>query len=108
MFLHQPKSDVFPDGERIEQRAFLEDNSDVSPQFEESFFAHRGYILAEHVNSAAIRFHQTHGQFKDGAFTRACDAKDCLGFTAVELKRDSVQDGVTFECDGDVFKDNHR
>src|SRR5215467_4099092 len=62
--------------------------------------------MPKHVNVAGIGLNQAQTQLEDRAFAGARNAQDHLGFTALELKGDAVENDQIIKADGDIIKDD--
>ena len=66
-FLEQPEGNIFPYGERIEQRAFLKNHANLAPQVEQILFPHLGDIFAQHMNVSCVGLHKSERELENRA-----------------------------------------
>lgn len=62
--------------------------------------------MSKHIDVAGIRLQQAEAQFENRALAGAGDAQDHLGFTALELKGDAVENRQIIEADRDIIEDD--
>ena len=71
LLLNQLVGDVVADGERIEERALLEDHADACAQGEELLLGHVGDLFAEEQDAALIGAQQAVDQLEQDALADA-------------------------------------
>ena len=78
-FLVQLVADVLADGERVEERAFLEHHAEVLPHRHHLVFGQLIDALALDPDGAGVRLQQAENQLQDGRLAGAAGAQEDLG-----------------------------
>ena len=87
--LNQLVGDVVADGERIEERALLEDHAGAGAQGKELLLGHVGDLFAEEQDAALIGAQQAVGELEQDALAHAGRAEQDAGLSG----RDGEADG---------------
>ena len=77
-FLGQLVADVLADGQRVEERAFLEHHAEIGAHPHELLLAHLVHALAVDPDHALVRLQQAENQLQDGGLARAAGAQEDL------------------------------
>ena len=100
----QTIGDIFADGEGIEERAFLENKTNLAAELQEFLFRFAGNVLAKSLHGAAIGSEQAGGNFQGKGFAGAGFAEQDESFTGLRGKGKTTKNRAFVETDPDVVE----
>ena len=100
-------SHIVADGERIEERALLEDHAGAGAQGKELFLGHGGDFFAEEQDAALVGAEQAVGQLEQDALAHAGGPEQDARLSRRYGEADVLKHRRAVEGDGDVAKDHH-
>src|SRR5579859_6882174 len=98
--------DVFSDGERVEERAFLKDEANLAADAEEFGFGDAGNVLAENADAAGIGAKEAGSEFKEKGFAGAGFAEEDHGFAFLGGEGDATENFAFGETEADIIELN--
>ena len=101
-------ADVLGDGQRVEERAFLEHHAEVGADLHQLVLAHLVDALAVHPDDAAVRLEQPENELEDRRLPGAARAEKDLGVPGDEREADVAQDHLVVERQRHVVEDDDR
>jgi hypothetical protein len=93
----QAVGDVVVDGERVEERALLEDHPDLLAHAHHLGLRVLGDVFAVHEDAPRVGLEQAQYEVDDGGLAAARAAEDDLRLAAVDEEADAVEDDAVVE-----------
>jgi len=101
-FCNQLVGHIVPDGERIEERALLENHAGPSAEGEEGLLAHVGDFLAEELDASLVGPNQTIDQLEQDALAYPGGPKQNARLTRRQGEADLLKNRLAVEGDRDI------
>ncbi len=108
LLLDQLVGDVVADGERIEERALLEDHAGAGAQGKELLLGHVRDLFAEEQNAALVGAQQAVDQLEQNALAHPGRAKQDARLSRRDGEADVVEHRRAVEGNGDIAKGDDR
>ena len=101
-------ADVLGHGQRIEERAFLEDHAQIGADTQELVLRHGADLLAVDENAPLVGFQQPEYQPQNRRLPGAARAEKDLGVRGLQRETDVAEDDLVVERQPDAVEDDDR